>query len=130
MSETVPEHVAEAVEEGVPKRLHRRGRFIPAAKEHLIALLAEHVAPDATAAAQFREVCRLLDDALHREARERALRLKENYATFDPDTDAVTGRRHDPDEVCRRSEAIFTDVQHLTEKANYPPMARDDVDAA
>ena len=89
MSDTVPEHVAEAVEEGVPKRLHRRGRFIPAAKEHLIALLAEHVAPDDRAAAQFREVCRLIDEAQHDEARERLVRLKQAYAGFDPDADVA-----------------------------------------
>lgn len=130
MSDFVPEHVVENAEKVAPTRRYRRGRFIPVGKRHLIELLREHVAPAAAAAAQFDEICRLLDETLHREAYRRAARLKENYAAFDPDTDVIAWRNHDAGELHRRSDEIFADVRHLLETANYRPLARDDVDAA
>jgi hypothetical protein len=130
MSDLVPEHVAEKVAEAAPTRRYRRGQFIPVAKRHLIELLYEHVAPDPTAAEQFREVCRLLEEALHREGRERAVRLKENYGCLDPDVDVVAGKHLPPEELARRTDAVVADVQYLLEKANYRPLARADVDAA
>jgi len=130
MPDEVPQHVTVGVEQNLPTRRYRRGHFIPVGKAHLIALLAEHVNPDAAAAAQFYEVCRLLDEVLHREARERLERLKANYSVFDPDADVVLGKRCDATERSRCAEAVFAEMRSLLEKANYRPMPRDDVDAA
>lgn len=130
MAETLPEHVAKKAVVDVPVHRYRRGRFIPAAKRHLIALLAEHVAPDPVAAEQFREVCQLLEEALHREARERHVRVKDHYAGLDPDVDVVAGKHLSTDEMRQNTEVVFTEVQYLLEKANYRPLPRADVDAA
>lgn len=130
MSDVVPEHVAESAEQAVATRRYRRGRFIPVGKRHLVELLREHVAPDAAAAAQYDEVCRLLEAALDREARRRTARLKENYATFDPDADVIAWRNRDAAELRRRADELFADVRQLAETANYRPLDRSDVDAA
>jgi hypothetical protein len=130
MAETLPEHVAKKALDEVPVHRYRRGRFIPVAKRHLIALLNEHVAPDPTAAEQFQEVCRLLGEALHREARERVLRVKDHYACLDPDVDVVAGKHLPLEELHCNSEAVFSDVRYLLEKANYRELPRADVDEA
>ena len=111
-------------------RKYRRGRFIPVAKRHLIDLLAEHVAPDATAAEQFREVCRLLEEALHREGRERSIRLKDNYACLDPDVDVIAGK-HLPAENCDAARTPSSPTcSTYWRRRTIARSPRDDVDAA
>ena len=53
-----------------------------------------------------------------------AARLKENYATLDPDTDVHSLHRGDITELNLRSEAIFTDAKLLLEKANFRASCR------
>jgi hypothetical protein len=131
MADALPKHVAEAIDENaLPVRKYKRGRFIPISKRQLAELLLEHVAPDARAAEQYREVCRLLEQVIHAEYRARAVRLKENYAWFDCDSDVVPPTRLTAEEFDARSTAVFADVIYLLEKANFRVLPRGDVDAA
>lgn len=131
MPDALPKHVTEAVEENaLPVRKYRRGRFIPIGKRQLVDLLHEHVAPDARAAEQHREICRLLEHVIHAEYRARAVRLKEFYASFDSDTDVIPPGPLSVEEMDQRSAMLFTDVTYLLEKANFRRLDRGDVDAA
>lgn len=129
--DAIPQHVTDAVDsKELPVRKYKRGRFIPIGKGHLADLLFEHVAPDATAAEQFRQVCVLLEAVIHAEYRDRAVRLKDYYASFDCDVDVIARGRLTKEQLAERAEAIFNDVRYLLEKANFRPLPRDDVDAA
>ena len=131
MSDTIPKHVAKAAEHAEPgPHKYKRGRFIPVGRRDLEALLARHVEPDALCTMQFREICKLLETIVHREYHAITARLKENYATLDPDTDVNSLHRGNIAEINRRSEAIFTDAKLLLEKANFRALPRGEVDAA
>lgn len=131
MPDALPKHVTEAVEENaLPVRKYKRGRFIPIGKRDLVELLLIHVAPDPRAAEQYREISRLLERVIHAEYRARTVRLKENYASFDSDTDVVPPPRLTPEEFDARSTMVFSDVIYLLEKANFRVLPRGDVDAA
>ena len=131
MSDTIPKHVAKAAEHAEPgPHKYKRGRFIPVGRRDLEALLARHVEPDALCTMQFREICKLLETIVHREYHAITARLKENYATLDPDTDVHSLHRGNIAEINRRSEAIFTDAKLLLEKANFRALPRGEVDAA
>jgi hypothetical protein len=131
MSETIPGHVAESLEEGgLPTRKYRRGRFIPVSCGELAELLARHVEPDASAHRRYREICAALSAVVHREYRDRLLRLKEWYAPFDPDADITSIGRASTADPARRTREIVAEIKFLLEKANFRTLDRSDVDAA
>lgn len=129
----IPKHIAAAVEHSdsaAPTSKYKRGRFIPVTKRDLEGLLARHVEPDASAAQDYREVCRLLDEVIHRHYHARLTRLKEIYARFDPDADVHTLTRCTPQEFKPLSEELFASARLLLEKANFRVLPRKEVDAA
>ncbi|MCE9606059.1 MAG: DUF3754 domain-containing protein [Planctomycetia bacterium] len=130
----VPKHVAAAAEHTAgaasPTSKYKRGRFIPVTKRDLESLLARHVDPDASAAQDYREVCRLLDAVIHREYRTRLVRLKDIYAGFDPDVDVHSLSRYTPQDAKTLSAELFTSARVLLEKANFRVLPRNEVDAA
>jgi hypothetical protein len=131
MSETLPRHVAQALEEsGLPARKYRRCRFIPVVCGELVDLLARHVEPDEHAHRLYREVCAALAAAVHREYHERLLRLKTWYGPFDPDVDVTSIGKSTADDPERRTREIVGEIKFLLEKANFHTLDRGDVDAA
>jgi len=130
----IPKHVAASVEHSAtaaaPASKYKRGRFIPVTKRDLEELLARHVEPDASAAQDYREVCRLLDALIHRVYRAKLVRLKDIYAGFDPDVDVHSLTRRTPQDIAAHSKELFTSARVLLEKANFRVLPRTEVDAA
>jgi len=129
----IPKHIAAAVEHSstpAPTTKYKRGRFIPVTKRDLDGLLARHVEPDASAAQDYREVCKLLDEVIHRHYHARLTRLKEIYARFDPDADVHTLTRCTPQEIKPLADELFVSARVLLEKANFRVLPRKEVDAA
>lgn len=131
MADALPSHVAEQLaEQGLPVRKYKRGRFIPVGRRELEELLARHVEPSPKEHAEFRDICRLLDAVVHAEYRSRLTRLRQLYASFDPDSDIPSARRESAEEAEARTAEIVAETKFLLERANFRVLDRKDVDAA
>ena len=108
----------------------RREHFIPLRRSDLVRLLARDGSLDEYSRSQFSELCDLLAALFHHEYRDRLERLKDAYATFNPDS--VTIDIHEQCEATRDavSKQLFSELVSLLERANYQRLSRAEIEHA
>jgi hypothetical protein len=94
-----------------------REHFIPIRRNELVRLLCDQLPADE--AASFRRYCELLADRIHLEFYRLLVKLKEDYAPFDPDSDTKPLRPVEGSERAKREEGLFRAFDRLLLKANY-----------
>lgn len=113
-----------------------REHFIPVRCSDLIDVLAAdkglHPGQAMTPADEkpFRRLASLLMDHYHREYHGRLLKLKDNYAPFDPDADTKEIRKLDPQQRQQEQDKLFAEFSSLLERANYHHMTKDEIEKA
>ncbi|MEZ5964151.1 MAG: TMEM143 family protein [Planctomycetota bacterium] len=108
----------------------QRARFLPLAKQDLVAACAEDPRLDAGDRDAFRDLCRILESVFHFEFHARLERLKLCYAPFDPDAETRPLQPITEDERRRRQRELARDLRDLLEAANYEEIPRAVLDAA
>lgn len=94
-----------------------REHFIPIRRNELVRLLCDQLPGDEVV--PFRRFCELLADRVHLEFYRLLVKLKEDYAPFDPDSDTKPLRSIEGSERAKREEGLFRAFDRLLLKANY-----------
>jgi len=114
----------------MPDATPSRGHFIPLRKSDLIALLGAEpdlAPPDRDA---FARLCARLVGASHAEFQRHLEKLKQSYAPFDPDSDAVPIRPLSAEQKQRALDDLFAEFAWLMERANFRPLGQEALDEA
>ena len=105
----------------------RRQQFIPIRRSDLIRLLAEKLPPLGSDRQHFAQLCRMLEATFHFEYHARLERLKDAYASFDPDADTHCETTLTDSERDEQAARLFGRLASLLERANYKRIGHDNI---
>jgi hypothetical protein len=110
----------------------QREHFIPLRKSELVDLLCsdKEVPVHDGEVKQFREFCRHLGEHFHLAYYRHHERMKDCYAPFDPDSEAVTLVRLDGQERAARLDRLFRELAWLVDRGNFREMSVEEIHAA
>ena len=110
----------------------QREQFIPLRKSELVDLLCtdKEISPNDDEVRRFREFCRHLGEHFHLAYYRHHERMKDSYAPFDPDSEAVTLVRLDGQERSARLDRLFRELAWLVERGNFRELSIDEIHAA
>jgi hypothetical protein len=102
--------------------------FIPLSRGELIDLLLGDTSLGEEAQAQFRVLCEAVMVACHLDYHVRLLKLKRDYAPFDPDDDTVSVLSIPAEQRQCRLNDLFRDFKWLLERAHFRHLGRDEIE--
>ncbi|MCI0459564.1 MAG: DUF3754 domain-containing protein [Gemmataceae bacterium] len=107
-----------------------REHYIPLRVSDLVQMLCADKALAPDDAEGFRQFCKLIAATFHFEYHQRLTELKDEYASFDPDSVTQAVRQLAPEEKDKRLEGLFKQFIWLMERANYKRLDRAAIEAA
>ena len=102
-------------------------RFIPFRKADLIEMGLQQGPLPETAAADFRELCRLLEALLHFEYHQLLEKIKDAYAPFNPDADTRQLQSLDAASLQAHQAAFVREMTTLLNAANFEAITAEDL---
>lgn len=107
-----------------------REHYIPLRKGDLIEWLCRDARLQATEREPFRQFCRLVSSIWHFEYLETLEKLKDGYATFDPDSPYKPLEPIPEENKPQLQTRFFDEFIQLMERANYKRLSKEDIQAA
>ena len=109
---------------------HDREHYIPLRKSDLVDLLCGDRGMDRESARQFREFAKLISATFHFEYFQLLEDLKDEYASFDPDSSIKPIKTLDADQRESQLDELFRRFTHLMERANFKRLTDNDIKKA